>query len=231
MSLQWTFIATVLYSEIVLCLLLMFPYISAYRWQKIFRLRFTAAFRSHASFYFTAFVFLLIILFVDAIRDVRRYSAPMDETDMKNNPAAEVTLHMKLFRAQRNLYIAGFALFLFIVLRRLVTLISTQATLEAEASAAQKQAKSATEAAKVFMEDKENKTNEDSKDLKDQLEKKKLEVKKLKEDLAAAEANVDAMKKQAEGTNAEYDRLLKENAKLEDLIKKMEGSSDTKKDD
>ena len=43
------------------------------------------------------------------------------------------------------------------VLRRLVTLISTQATLEAEASAAQKQAKSATEAAKVFMEDKENK--------------------------------------------------------------------------
>ena len=34
-------------------------------------------------------------------------------------------------------------------------------------------------------------------------------------ELSAAEANVDAMKKQAEGTNAEYDRLLKENATLQ----------------
>ena len=52
-------------------------------------------------------------LCTDGIRDVRRFSSPIDEGDLKNNPQAEVMLHMKLFRAQRNFYIAGFALFLF----------------------------------------------------------------------------------------------------------------------
>lgn len=52
---------------------------------------------------------------VDSIRDVRKYSEPMgDDIDLKNNPSAEAVVHMKLFRAQRNFYIAGFALFLFL---------------------------------------------------------------------------------------------------------------------
>ena len=49
-------------------------------------------------------------LCADSIRDVYKYSN--DEVD-KSNPANEINLHMKLFRAQRNFYIAGFALFLF----------------------------------------------------------------------------------------------------------------------
>ncbi len=52
-------------------------------------------------------------------------------------------MHMRLFRAQRNFYISGFALFLCLVIRRLVGLISTGATLEAEKEAAMKQAASA----------------------------------------------------------------------------------------
>ena len=47
----------------------------------------------------------------DSIRDVRRYSA--EEPDL-SHPASETNIHMKLFRAQRNFYIAGFALFLFL---------------------------------------------------------------------------------------------------------------------
>ncbi|KAK2142639.1 hypothetical protein LSH36_930g00143 [Paralvinella palmiformis] len=231
MSLQWTFIATVLYTEIGVCFLLMFPYISAYRWQRIFRSRFIAAFTSHASFYFYAFVFLLVILFADSIREMNKYQRQHLSAELSSHDLGKMAIDMKLFRSQRNFYLTGFTFLLWLVLRRLVMLISTQATLEAEANAAQKQAKSATEAAKLFMEDKENKTNEDSKDLKDELEKKKLDVKKLREELSAAEANVDAMKKQAEGTNAEYDRLLKENATLQELIKKLEGIGETKKDD
>ena len=51
----------------------------------------------------------------DSIRDVRRYSdTHAEEGDLRNNPAAEAMMHMKLFRAQRNFYIAGFALFLFL---------------------------------------------------------------------------------------------------------------------
>ncbi len=51
----------------------------------------------------------------DSIRDVRRFSDHQgEEIDLRNNPSAEAVVHMKLFRAQRNFYIAGFALFLFL---------------------------------------------------------------------------------------------------------------------
>jgi B-cell receptor-associated protein 31 len=36
----------------------------------------------------------------------------MTVEDLKHHPETETLYHMKLFRAQRNLYIAGFALFL-----------------------------------------------------------------------------------------------------------------------
>lgn len=49
----------------------------------------------------------------DSIRDIRKYSVPLDDIDMRTNPASEAIIHMKLFRAQRNCYIAGFSLFLF----------------------------------------------------------------------------------------------------------------------
>ena len=49
---------------------------------------------------------------LESIREVRKYSEPIDIEDLKHHPEAETMYHMKLFRAQRNLYIAGFALFL-----------------------------------------------------------------------------------------------------------------------
>ncbi len=61
-------------------------------------------------------------------------------------------MHMRLFRAQRNFYISGFALFLCLVIKRLVGLISTSATLEAEKEAAMKQAASASRAAETLMD-------------------------------------------------------------------------------
>jgi len=54
----------------------------------------------------------LFVLMSDGVRDVYRYSTPITADEMRSNPAAETALHMKLFRAQRNFYIAGFALFL-----------------------------------------------------------------------------------------------------------------------
>ncbi|CAG7815568.1 unnamed protein product [Allacma fusca] len=46
----------------------------------------------------------------DAIREMRNYSN--EDYDLNVNPKAEMQAHMKLFRAQRNLYISGFALLL-----------------------------------------------------------------------------------------------------------------------
>nr|KAG5690390.1 hypothetical protein BaRGS_002347 [Batillaria attramentaria] len=50
----------------------------------------------------------------ESVREVRKYSEPMEAEDLKHHPEAETLYHMKLFRAQRNLYIAGFALFLWL---------------------------------------------------------------------------------------------------------------------
>ena len=54
----------------------------------------------------------VIVLLSDGVRDVYRYSSPVTAEEIRNNPTAETMLHLKLFRAQRNFYIAGFALFL-----------------------------------------------------------------------------------------------------------------------
>lgn len=58
---------------------------------------------------------------------------------------------MRMFRAQRNFYISGFAIFLVLVIRRLVILISNQAEMAAESEAVKRQAVSATSAARTLL--------------------------------------------------------------------------------
>ena len=54
------------------------------------------------------------LLLADSIRETRRYNKvdTTPQVDLHNNPQAELMVQMKLFRAQRNLYISGFSLFL-----------------------------------------------------------------------------------------------------------------------
>lgn len=63
---------------------------------------------------------------------------------------------MRLFRAQRNFYISGFSIFLVLVIRRLVTLLSAQATLLAQSEASMRQAQSATTAARSLLSQQKN---------------------------------------------------------------------------
>jgi B-cell receptor-associated protein 31 len=49
---------------------------------------------------------------LDSIRELRKYSA-FEDKDL-SAPHAEAHAHMKQFRSQRNFYIAGFALFLWL---------------------------------------------------------------------------------------------------------------------
>lgn len=140
---------------------------------------------------------------------------------------AELQHSMKLFRAQRNFYIAGFALFLFLVIKRLVTLITSLAQLDIQAEAAMKQAKSASDAAKSMMGDDktsgEKSPGGDSKELsklKDLLQEKEKELNKAK-------SSEKAIKKQAESLEKEYDRLMSEHQKI---LKKVEVGTEKKKD-
>lgn len=238
MSLQWTFIATFLYTEIFLCVLLMLPFISPTRWQKIFKSRLLAVFHSYANLYFNIFIVVLLVLFADAVREVAKYQSLHSSMDVKATEMSQAVNSMKLFRSQRNLYMTGMAVFLSFVMRRLVTLLSAQATLIASNEATTKQAQSASDMAKKLMEEKErqgeakdNAANEKETSTVEELVKSKQKVEDLKEELKHADANLDAMKSQAESTKKEYDRLLGEFDKLQSQVETLEGSEGSKKDD
>merc|ERR1712226_1467047 len=91
---------------------------------------------------------------LDAIREMRKYSDDPQESDGHRHDGhldVQMQTHMRLFRAQRNFYISGFALFLCLVIRRMVSLLSRNACLDLEKEAAMKQAQSASRAAETLM--------------------------------------------------------------------------------
>lgn len=170
MSLQWTLIAGFLYVEIGIVLLLVLPVASPRRWNSLFKSKFLQGIQRQAGVYFMILLAILVLFLLDAIREMRKYSNPgkckfkktqlfclhfSDFLDSEEHGHAhldrEMQGSMRLFRAQRNFYISGFALFLSLVIRRLVILISAQATLQAQSEASMRQAQSATTAAKSLL--------------------------------------------------------------------------------
>ncbi|XP_053481630.1 B-cell receptor-associated protein 31 [Ictalurus furcatus] len=238
MSLQWTAVATFLYAEVFFILLLCVPFISPKRWHRIFKSRLAITITTYGNTAFIVIICILVFLLVDAFREVRKYSVT-DKVDLSNNPVAIEHIHMKLFRAQRNEYIAGFALLLCLLLRRLASLLSQQATLMASNQAFQKQAESASDAARKYMEENEklqeklrdagveipevggkakSSAEEESKTLKEEVRRLKDELEATKKAHQKSDGDVKAMKKQAENLTVEYDRLLEEHAKLQALF-------------
>jgi len=60
------------------------------------------------------------MIYLDSIRELRKYSG-VEVKDL-STPQAEAHAHMKQFRSQRNFYIAGFALFLWLYVKRIFSL-------------------------------------------------------------------------------------------------------------
>jgi len=225
MSLHWTLIAGFLYAEIGTILLLLVPFISTKMWNKVFKSRFLRGLETQLIYYFYVLVAILILFFLDAIREMQKYSAEevQQKTVGMSHLDTQMQMHMRLFRAQRNFYIAGFALFLCLVIKRLVGLISANAGLQAEKEAAMKQAESASRAAESFMKDGGAATEtKDVAGLKSELEGAKKEAEKAKIDM-------NSMKTQSESLAKEYDRLMDEKDRLQRKVNVM-GEGD-KKDD
>lgn len=143
--------------------------------------------RRQAHIYFVLLLGILVLFLLEAIREMRKYSQngkwpaldPRIHTydtfffslvfvlffSLSVDGASEAHLQlelqhsMRLFRAQRNFYISGFSIFLTLVIRRLVILISAQAQLLAQSEASMRQAQSATTAARSLLS--QQKTNDD----------------------------------------------------------------------
>uniref|UniRef100_A0A3B4TAL4 tRNA-dihydrouridine(20a/20b) synthase [NAD(P)+]-like n=2 Tax=Seriola dumerili TaxID=41447 RepID=A0A3B4TAL4_SERDU len=238
MTLQWTAVALFLYVEIGILVILCLPFISARRWQSIFQLRIWSFVARFWNKVFLTMIIVLIVLFLDAVREVRKYSQKELGTDSKLQPNMFDHLHMKLFRAQRNLYISGFAVFLWLVMRRVITLINQLAAMSGTTAALQAQADNANQTAKKYMEDNEllkqtlmegkgdKATSEGMELLRKEVEALREELKTAGDALKKSESEAEGMKKQTEGLAREYDRLLKEHQELQNLQ-----DSGSKKDD
>ncbi|KAA8594230.1 hypothetical protein FQN60_005064 [Etheostoma spectabile] len=231
MTLQWTAVALFLYVEMGILALLCLPFISARRWQSIFQLRIWSCVARFWNRVFYTMIIVLVVLFFDAVREVRKYSAKELGTDARLQPNMFDHLHMKLFRAQRNLYISGFAVFLWLVMKRVVTLINQLASISGTTAALQAQAENANQVAKKYKEDKELleqalMKGKGDKAIAEGMQLLRKEVEKLEEELKTSGDEADAMKRQMDGLAREYERLLKEHQELQNLH-----DSGNKKDD
>jgi len=219
MSLIWNLIAGFLYTEITIVLLMVLPLFSASKWNRFFKSKFLAAISRQAQIYFYLVIGVLVIFLLEAIREMRKYSNMEEDTTLNMG----MQHSMKLFRAQRNFYISGFAIFLSLVIRRLIILISQQASLIANSEASMKQAQSATAAARSMIGKEDTKKTDGETKVDEDKAKLQDEVKKLQAELKREQKDKEALKSQAESLNREYDRLTGEYSKLQNLAAKAGG--------
>jgi len=206
---------------------MMLPWIRPTTWSKIFKSKLVRSIEAYSYIYKYALGGILILLLFDAIREVRKYSAVDQELDLTSaaGPGADVLIHMRLFRAQRNLYISGFAVFLTLVIRRMMVLLISEARLMASADASHRQATSATAAAKQLMDQDSNKTKESAAE---DAEKLKQIVAELRQQIKDTEEDRTSIQEQASDLKREYDTLMDQHTKLEKVLKR---TGDIKKDD
>nr|XP_046250344.1 B-cell receptor-associated protein 29 [Scatophagus argus] len=227
MTLQWTAVAFFLYAEIAVNLILCIPFISAKRWRLVFSWRIWSWLSPYWNKCFFTMIMVLIVLFLDAVREVQKYSGPEPMHDAKVNPNLYDHVHMKLFRAQRNLYISGFSLFLWLIMRRVVTLLNQVAVTLEDSAGLQAQMDSAVKATKQCQDnnlmlkqallDEEKAMSAKNQQLKLEAEKLANQVKAAEEAVRKSHAEVEAMRRQAKGLAQEYDRLLTEHHQLQNL--------------
>jgi B-cell receptor-associated protein 31 len=200
---------------------------------------------SYGSLYFNVILVALVLLLLDAIREITRYK---EKLHSPNGSGGHDGLHygptmelVKEFRAQRNFYISGTALFLWFVMKRLLALITNSARLIAENQAIKNQAESATRAANALLEqqpdnkDEKSKnrktsesstsTNNEAKELMELLELKADELNDVRQTLKSKLIDLEVMKKQSENLAREYDNLLKEHTNVTAKLEKYEYES------
>jgi len=223
MSFQWQFVAAVLYVELGITLLLCLRPISSKWWSSLFKSSIAKKVSSNGSTVFYMLASILGLFCVDAWREMQKYIEREEQAKAEATVNPDTLNHILMwkFRSQRNLYISGFSLFLWIVIQRLASLLKDKATAKAEASAAKSQAESASRTAELLID--QNKENEEKgtekleQELKDKLKdmEKKLasaqkEAREANAELNKKESEIEAMKAQAKGLAIEYDRVCDE---------------------
>uniref|UniRef100_A0A8C9LFG9 Endoplasmic reticulum transmembrane protein n=1 Tax=Pavo cristatus TaxID=9049 RepID=A0A8C9LFG9_PAVCR len=211
MTVQWTAVAAFLYGEVGVLLVLCLPFISPLRWQKIFMIPLWSKMAVFWNKMFLTIIVLLIILFLDAVREVRKYSAIQVNEKVASVSANAIDhIQMKLFRSQRNLYISGFSLFLWLTYLTGAVAQSNATKYYQKADFKKLKEVNVSKLAYVAVKIRGCKKAQ----LKE-IGQLKAELQKTSNALHKANNEVAAVKKQSEGLKREYDRLMKEYERLQ----------------
>lgn len=210
MSFQWTFIAGYLYFEIAVVMLMILPLFSPRKWYRFYRSRLFEVFHERTAIYFYGWMGILCLFLVDSIREMRKYSHATEQGHV--HLASEMKGNVKLFRAQRNFYITGFAIFLAFVIRRLVIMIITQYELEVKAGQIIRKAEDTVKLAKTTVME----TTQLDSDKNKQFEQ-------MKNKLAVAESLLDVHKERVKELEEEASMWR---LKYEELKTVTDGSGD-----
>ncbi|GMS95381.1 hypothetical protein PENTCL1PPCAC_17556 [Pristionchus entomophagus] len=193
MTIEWSVVAALLYTEIAIILLLLLPWIKPKIWRSIFKSRIGHSIGQYAKQSALIVGGLLFMLFIDAVRSTRKYSAINNEMSGTGTAAADAVVHAHLFHAERNEYITGFSLLLFLVISRIVKMIHRMSDFERSAESALRQAHATS---KTVIESRgEN-------------EKEKMMKKELEGEISSTRAERDNLLNQAKVLQKEYDEIL-----------------------
>ncbi|GFS40892.1 b-cell receptor-associated protein 29 [Nephila pilipes] len=212
MTIQWVIIASFLYLELGIIVLLILPFISPRVWKSLLRFRLWKTIEEKANAYFMIFLIVLLLFFLDSIREMIKYSGKHS-----HDYEAELQMQMKLFRSQRNYYIVGFAIFLSLVIRRLAMLILMESDLLIKNEIAMKGAQEATENLQKLT--KEVKESEVIQSLPDETFLKEIakldyEIKSKDSDIMSAEEELENLRNRNEQISKGCEDLLKQISEL-----------------
>jgi len=188
-----------------------------------FKSRLSKAFSAGAKYYFNFIICIFALLFLDSIRELRKH-AGVEVKDL-STPHGEAFAHMKQFRSQRNFYIAGFALFLWFVIKRLISLLSEVAHEMVDSAAARKQAEGARRHLEGLSSNDPTKLDPreipvSSGDAPRFVDTKEhdAEIEKLKQEVVKAHEDIDTLREQYDNSVKEFDKLNEEHRKLQNKL-------------
>lgn len=140
---------------------MLLPIIEPNCWSRLFKSQLVKRLQQNTMRFFYLLLGVLTICLASAYLDTQRFSQ-MEEKNAQMK--FDIVRENHFLKAQRNLYISGFAIFLIMVLKRIIALISIVNQLLAQSDAAIKQAQSASKAAESMIDEKLNKNMQETTD-------------------------------------------------------------------
>ncbi|GAB1599881.1 B-cell receptor-associated protein 31-like [Argonauta hians] len=202
MGLQWTLIAYFLYFEVGVTTLLLVPFISCLLWMKLFKSQVISSISSYSYYYVRILMLILSAIFFHSIWQFHQYNAKIEKIDFTSTIWQQY--HQKILKSQRNFYISGFTLFLWLVLNRLVKLISTEAQLQINIE----ENKRKVERTNIGKEGNSEKFAKILQDLREKLATAEQELHKTVREFKQTQIDFVVLKTDSESSKREYQRLL-----------------------